>query len=118
MFQDPNRFYKHLFARDPGLRAMFREDLAGQGMKFMTTLKTIVTALNDPDALDVHLKSLGQSHAALSVEADHFGPMGDALIDTFREFLGEDFSPQMEAAWRSAYAEISRKMIRSGGITG
>lgn len=118
LFLDTTRFYENLFAQDPDLRGMFREDLGGQGMKFMTTLKTIVVALNDPEALQAKLKSLGESHAALSVVATNFKPMGEALIDTFRELLGDEFTPEMEAAWRTAYTEISKEMIKRGGIPG
>ena len=38
-------FYDNLFALAPELRAMFRSDIAGQGMRFMTTLATIADLL-------------------------------------------------------------------------
>ena len=38
-------FYDALFRRAPDLRSMFRDDLAGQGMKFMTTLTVKVTKI-------------------------------------------------------------------------
>ena len=43
-------FYEALFRRAPYLRSMFREDLAGQGMKFMTTLGAILTGIEDDEA--------------------------------------------------------------------
>ena len=110
-------FYEDLFIREPKLRAIFRDDLGGQGMKFMSTLKTIIVALRDPNALQAELKPLGEGHASLGVMAENFKPMGDALIDTFHEFLGSEFTPDMEAAWRAAYSEISKEMIKLGGIT-
>jgi hemoglobin-like flavoprotein len=111
------RFYIHLFTRAPELRSMFREDLSGQSMKFMSTLKTIVIALKDPDVLHTELKPLGEGHAILGVVAANFEPMGEALIDTFQEFLGPEFTPEMENAWRNAYLEISSEMIECGGIS-
>lgn len=104
-------FYDQLFARAPQLRPLFRDDLAGQGMKFMTTLGTIVEALDRPDALDAELSSLAEGHAALGIKAGQFAPMGEALMDTFRATLGAAFSPALEAAWRAAYGEIADKMI-------
>ena len=112
------RFYENLFHRAPNLRAMFREDLSGQGMKFMSTLKTIVVALKDKGVLHSELKPLGEGHANLGVHAASFEPMGEALIDTFREILGPEFTSEMESAWRNAYAEISKEMIERGGISG
>ena len=112
------RFYENLFHRAPELRAMFREDLSGQGMKFMSTLKTIVVALKDKELLHSELKPLGEGHARLGVAAANFVPMGEALIDTFREILGREFTPDMENAWRKAYVDISKEMIELGGISG
>lgn len=71
-------FYEDLFIREPKLRAMFRDDIGGQGMKFMSTLKTIIVALRDPNALQVELKPLGEGHASLGVMAENFKSMGDA----------------------------------------
>lgn len=112
------RFYENLFHRAPELRAMFRDDLSGQGMKFMSTLKTIVVALKDEELLHSELNPLGEGHAKLGVVAINFVPMGEALIDTFQEILGREFTPEMENAWRKAYVEISKEMIVRGGISG
>lgn len=112
------RFYENLFHRAPGLRALFRDDLSGQGMKFMSTLRTIIVALKDKELLHSELKPLGEGHAKLGVVAINFVPMGEALIDTFREILGREFTAEMENAWRKAYIEISKEMIEHGGISG
>ena len=112
------RFYENLFHRAPGLRALFRDDLSGQGMKFMSTLRTIIVALKDKELLHSELKPLGEGHAKLGVVAINFVPMGEALIDTFREILGREFTAEMENAWRKAYIEISKEMIEQGGISG
>ena len=112
------RFYEKLFHRAPELRAMFREDLSGQGMKFMSTLRTIIVALKDKELLHSELEPLGEGHAKLGVVAANFVPMGDALIDTFQEILGREFTLEMEKAWRKAYVEISKEMIEHGGISG
>ena len=44
-------FYDALFRHAPQLRQMFRDDLTGQGMKFMTTLDVIVQKLDDEDQI-------------------------------------------------------------------
>ncbi|WP_424984532.1 globin domain-containing protein [Microbulbifer sp. S227A] len=112
----PQYFYSALFRHAPGLRDMFREDLEGQGMKFMTTLGIILSRLNDETDGAGQYLGLGRLHAALGVKPAHFAPMGDALIDTLRHGLGDDFTPELEAAWRKAYGHVSDTMIRRGGI--
>ncbi len=109
-------FYEALFKRAPHLREMFREDLAGQGMKFMSTLGVIVEKLNDDDASAAQYTDLGKKHAILGIKADHFAPMEEALMDTLRAGLGREFTPELEAAWRKAYAKVSANMIRRGAI--
>ena len=107
-------FYDLLFDRAPQLRSLFREDIAGQGMRFMSTLGTILAALDRPEDLDDELTRLAESHAAIGIEAGHFEPMGKALIETFDLTLGDDFTSEVEEAWTAAYDLISREMIARG----
>ena len=109
-------FYDALFRHAPELRGMFRDDLAGQGMRFMATLAAIVDNLHNPGAMEARYADLGAGHRALGVKASDFEPMGRALIDTLRETVGDDFTPEMQEAWETAYAEFSRQIIEKGGI--
>ena len=109
-------FYEALFKRAPHLKAMFRDDLAGQGMKFMSTLDVIVRKLDNEEELASRYQGLGDMHAAIGVEKSDFEPMEEALMDTLRDALADDFTPELEAAWRKAYAIVSGNMIRRGGI--
>ncbi|MGB5336831.1 MAG: globin, partial [Woeseiaceae bacterium] len=63
------------------------------------------------------LTDLGSLHASLGISAENFETMEEALIDTLKYQLGEGFSPELEMVWRKAYADISSKMIREGGIS-
>ena len=109
-------FYEAFFRRRPDLRPMFRDDLAGQGMRFMATLGLVVDMLDTPEMLADRMADLGRGHAALGVQAEHFAPMGEALIETLQGELGPDFTPEAEAAWRAAYAEVARQLVASGQL--
>ena len=109
-------FYDALFRHAPQLRQMFRDDLTGQGMKFMTTLDVIVQKLDDEDQIAEQYTGLGKSHATMRVQAADFAPMEEALIETMQNALGDDFTSELEHAWRRAYAVVSSNMIRRGGI--
>ena len=108
-------FYDALFQHAPGLRGLFRDDLEGQGMRFMTTLAVIVDDLDRPEALERQLSAIGRSHAALGVRPAHFAPMEEALIDTLRAQLGAALDADAEAAWRDAYGEVSRRILAAAG---
>jgi len=109
-------FYDALFTHAPELRSMFREDLEGQGMRFMQTLAVILSKVRDPDELGAQLSDLGATHKVLGVKQAMFAPMEEALIDTIRNALGDDFTPDLEALWRQAYGQIGDELIRQGNI--
>lgn len=109
-------FYEALFARAPHLRELFREDLKGQGMRFMTTLGTILQDMESPDAGLVNYAELGQLHRALGIRKGDFEPMEEALMDTLRDKLGDGFTPELESAWRKAYRQFADRLIKDGDI--
>lgn len=106
------RFYERLFEIAPELRPMFPADMSEQGMKFMSTLGVILDHLEQPLGLDAYLDNLAKGHRAYGVKPEHFAPMGQALIDTMREALGDEFPDGADAAWRRAYDELARDMIQ------
>ncbi len=105
-------FYENLFAIAPDLRPMFREDLAGQGMKFFSTLNTIFDMLTEPEVARSEMEDLAGSHTALGVKAEHFAPMRDALDKTLTDTLGPDFTPEIREAWMKAYDSVAADMIK------
>ena len=110
------KLYEALFARAPELREMFRDDLAGQGMKFLSTLDAIVQKLDSGEGPDQDFLDLSKMHASLGVTRKDFAPMEEAVLETLREGMGDRYSPELEAAWRAAFEEVSANMIESGGI--
>lgn len=109
-------FYDNLFAIAPEMRPLFRDDIASQGMRFISTLATIADVLGDPEALDTELSDLAGAHKRLGVEKAHFASMGSALMVTLGETLGERFTPRLQGAWRAAYDHIADEMIRRGAF--
>lgn len=105
------RFYDILLRNNPEMRKLFRDDISGQGMQFMTTLAVITDALTTPVVLKEEVSRLADGHSAMGVTPAQFAPLGDALFDTFREVLGQGFTPRIEAAWRTAYAMIAAQMM-------
>lgn len=105
------QFYDNLFALAPGLRPLFRGDVADQGMRFMSTLATIAELLDDPEALATETAALARAHAQLGVVRAHFAPMGLALMVTLGETLGPAFTCELQSAWRAAYDAIAEAMI-------
>ena len=104
-------FYDRLFETAPDVRRMFPNDLAEQKKKLMTMLGTAVAGLGKPEALLPVVRALGARHAGYGVTAEHFAPVGAALIWTLEQGLGEAFTAELKAAWVEVYSVLSHAMI-------
>jgi nitric oxide dioxygenase len=106
-------FYGRLFEIAPEIRSMFPDDLSGQKKKLMAMLGTVVGALARLDQLLPAVRTLGQRHADYGVTAEHFAPVGAALLWTLEQGLGEGFTPEVRDAWAAVYAVLSSLMINA-----
>ncbi|KZY62658.1 hemin receptor [Oleiphilus sp. HI0071] len=100
-------FYNKLFTYDPSLKPLFKHDMKGQGKKLMTALKLAVKSLDDLDALVPVLENMAVKHVSYGVKVDDYTPVGNALINTLAEGLGDDFTPDCKAAWVEVYKTIA-----------
>ena len=74
-------------------------------------LKKIVTSLKSPKELTDFLGALAQRHVAYGALPDHYPVVGQVLLATFEEVLGDEFTPELKALWGGAYGVISDAMI-------
>lgn len=103
-------FYERLFELDPSLRLMFAGDIAEQGKKLMTTLKVVVNGLTRLEALIPAVQALGRRHAGYGVADEHYDIVAEALLWTLHQGLGEYFTPDVAAAWSTAYGILADVM--------
>ena len=104
-------FYGRLFEIAPEVRPLFRGDMTEQGHKLMATLSVVVNALSNLEAVLPAASTLAKRHVAYGVTADHYVPVGAALLWTLEQGLGADWTPQVAAAWAAAYSTLSNYMI-------
>jgi hemoglobin-like flavoprotein len=103
-------FYGRLFELDPSLRPMFTGDIQEQGRKLMTTLKVVVNGLTRLEQLVPAVQSLGRRHAGYGVQDQHYDTVAAALLWTLGQGLGDAFTPEVAAAWATAYAVLADTM--------
>lgn len=104
-------FYDNLFALDPSLKSMFREDSRVQGRKLMQMFLMLVNGLNQPESLVPVLSDMGKRHAGYGVRPEHFPVVGEALLQTLAQALGDDFTPDIAAAWQTTYDGLRQIVI-------
>ena len=104
-------FYGRLSNIAPDVRPLFRGDLDEQSRKLMQMLATVVGGLSDLEKIIPAAQKLAVRHVDYGVTAAQYEPVGEALIWTLSEGLGDQFDADAEAAWRRAYAALSGVMI-------
>lgn len=104
-------FYGKLFEIAPEVKPLFKSDMKEQGKKLMTMIGVAVKGLNDLDSIVPAVQKLGKRHAAYGVTEDHFAPVGEALLWTLEQGLGELWSPELKEAWAITYAVLADTMI-------
>jgi nitric oxide dioxygenase len=104
------RFYDRLFDIAPEVRPMFRRDLRAQGAMLMATLDTVVASLDRlGDVLPV-AQQLARRHVGYGVMPGHYDLVGEALLWTLEQMLGDDFTASAHRAWQVAYGVLADAM--------
>ncbi|MFK8252362.1 globin family protein [Ancylobacter terrae] len=104
-------FYRRLFELVPDARPLFTADMPEQGRKFMATLASVINGLEHVPSMAPAVRNLGRRHAGYGVAAEHYPPVGEALIWALGEGLGDEFTPEMRLAWEKAYDLLSEIML-------
>jgi hemoglobin-like flavoprotein len=105
-------FYTRLFELDPELKKMFKSNMKEQGKKLMSTLGIVVAGLNKPEAIIPTAEKLAVKHLDYGVKAEDYTTVGNALLYTLKQGLGDGFTAEIKDAWISAYklvADIMKK---------
>lgn len=107
-------FYERLFEAAPELRSLFPDDLGAQRQKLIDELSAIVAAIADLEALVARTAPLGIRHAAYGAQAEHYGMVEEALLDTLAEVLGDRWDAATASAWTRAYDLVAETMLQAG----
>jgi hemoglobin-like flavoprotein len=103
-------FYERLFVLDPTLQSLFHNDMQAQGRMLMAVLKSAVAGLSRFEDMVPLLQQLGMRHRGYGVIDAHYATVGAALLWTLQQSLGERFTPEVQAAWSSAYTLLADTM--------
>ena len=103
-------FYERVFTLAPGTRSLFDDDIEPQAQRTMAAVKTAVDGLGDLDLVAPFLVRLGARHVRYGVRHEHFDVVGEALLWTLEQGLGERFTPDVRDAWVAAWDVIAGAM--------
>lgn len=103
-------FYLKFFEMDPAVQPLFKGDIKRQGLMLMTALGLVVSNLDRPETIAGNIEGLGHRHWGYGVKASDFNVFGAALLWTLEQVLGDQFTPEVRAAWGEAYTVLSLNM--------
>lgn len=103
-------FYGKLFELNPAYRSLFKGNMTEQGRKLMSMISTAVAALSNLEAIVPAVKNLGQRHVAYGVKDEDYDVVGEALLWTLGQGLGDEFTPETEQAWATVYGVLADTM--------
>jgi hemoglobin-like flavoprotein len=104
-------FYGRLFAVDPELKKLFRDDIVEQGRNLTAMLSVAAANIGKPERITLALRNLGKRHVAYGVKPKDFANFEDALLFALEHALIDVFTPEVKAAWKAAYALVSGVML-------
>ena len=107
-------FYARLFELDSVIERLFRRtDMDAQRKNLMQTLTVVVKSLDTLDQIVPAVQALGRRHAGYGVRELHYATVGEALLWTLGQGLGEAFTPDVRTAWTEAYTTLATVMIEA-----
>lgn len=108
-------FYKRMFAEHPELLNIFNHANQEKGRQQTALANTVLAAAKHIDELDVLLpavRQIGYKHRSLGVKPDQYPIVGENLLASIKEVLGDAASEEVLSAWKEAYEEIARIFIK------
>ena len=103
-------FYGKLFELDPEVQSLFKGNMEEQGRKLMAMIRTAVAGLSDLESIVPAVQDLGVRHIGYGVKDADYDTVGEALIWTLGQGLGEDFTDEVKTAWLEAYTLLATTM--------
>ena len=108
-----NLFYQRLFELAPQVRHLFKSGIKTQAAKLMATLGLVVAHLDKPDILIPKVTSLAQRHNQYGAQPAHYAVVGEALLCTLEQGLGDQWNDDLKEAWATAFGVLAKAMIEA-----
>lgn len=107
--------YDRLFREHPETRAMFRSEGSElvRGSMLALAIDAMLDFAGDRSGHYRMIECEVQSHDAFGTPRELFGKFFGVIADTMRELLGNDWSPEIDAAWRKLLDDIARLVAAS-----
>jgi nitric oxide dioxygenase len=105
-----SHFYKRLLNNHPELRNVFNtahQSTGGQSAALAHAVWSYAVNIDNLGALTQAVSRIGNKHASLSVSPDQYPVVGDNLLASIKEVLGDAVDQPVLDAWKAAYEQLA-----------
>jgi len=102
--------YDYLFYLLPDVKVLFPHDIDKQGRMLVSMINLILESFYNHSLIN-KIKDLTIRHINYGVKLYHFYIMGEVLLYTLNEVLGEEFTEECFVAWKKIYSSMLRIII-------
>ncbi len=111
-------FYSRMFTQNPEVSPFFNPANQSGGTQQRALAAAICAYAANIDNLEVlggAVELIAQKHASLLVKPEHYPIVGENLLESIREVLGEGATDDVIAAWAEAYSFLADIFISREG---
>ncbi|CRX39354.1 NO-inducible flavohemoprotein [Estrella lausannensis] len=111
-------FYKRMFLHNPEVIPLFNSAHQRSGTQQKALADAICAYAANIDNLEVlggAVELIAQKHSSLQIKPEHYPIVGENLLSSIREVLGEMASDEVIRAWSEAYGFLAKILIEREG---
>jgi hemoglobin-like flavoprotein len=100
--------YQRLFASNPDLQALFLRDHDNsvKGQMLQQVIDAVLDFIGPRGFADGLFATEWVNHQGIGVPGEQFTQFFEVMLDTFRDALGADWTPEFDQAWRTVIDDI------------
>lgn len=107
-------FYKRMLGRHPELKNIFNQAHQATGAQPAALAHAVwayAANIDNLAALSTAVSRIAHKHASLGITADQYPVVGENLLASIKEVLGDAISPPIVDAWAAAYQQLADILI-------
>ncbi len=107
-------FYERMFANNPEVLPYFNPANQAKGAQQKALAAAICAYaenINNLEVLGDAVELIAQKHASLRIQPEHYPIVGENLLESIKEVLGDAATPEIIEAWGEAYGFLADILI-------
>lgn len=108
-------FYARMFAKNPEVIPFFNpshQQSGNQQRALANAIASYAEHIDNLGALSDAVEMIAQKHASLRVKAEHYPIVGENLLASISEVLGDGATPEILDAWAKAYGFLTDILVQ------